>query len=245
MEVRDEPVDYMEGAARQKIEARGVAIARCNGTFAAVCLRIPGAFQAAGRRGSHGDDAPARRMRLVDGVDSGLRYGVELGVHLVLGRVVLVHDAEGVEAHFELDGFPTNPIRLQALDELGREVKARGGRRRRCLAARVHGLVQLFVTCVVFDVGRKGRVANGVKRLVERGERCGEARDALAFSGRGLGVLAFARRRCVRLRARPVDDFGGKRDVSLLVGEVHHGAAARFQTLAGAHEHLPDGLLVG
>ena len=94
MEVRDEPVDYMEGAARQKIEARGVAIARRNGAFAAVCLRIPGAFQAAGRRGSHGDDAPARRMRLDDGVDSGLRYGVELGVHLVLGRVVLVHDAE-------------------------------------------------------------------------------------------------------------------------------------------------------
>ena len=51
-------------------------------------------------------------MRLVDGVDSGLRHGVELGVHLVLGRVVLVHDAEGVEAYFELDGFPTNPFCL-------------------------------------------------------------------------------------------------------------------------------------
>ena len=88
-------------------------------------------------------------------------------------------------------------------------------------------------------------MANGVKRLVERGERCGEARDALAFGSRGLGVLTFARRRCIRLRARPVDDLGGKCDVSLLVGEVHHGAAARFQTLAGAHEHLPDGLLVG
>ena len=48
MEVRDEPVDYMEGAARQKVEARGVAIARRDGAFAAVRLRIPGAFQAAG-----------------------------------------------------------------------------------------------------------------------------------------------------------------------------------------------------
>ena len=183
MEVRDEPVDHVEGTAWQKVEARGVSIARRDGAFAAVCLRIPGAFQAAGRRGSHGDDAPARRMRLVDGVDSGLRHGVELSVHLVLGRVVLVHDAEGVEAHFEFDGFPTDSFRFQTLDELGREVEARGGRSRRSLAARVHGLVQLFVACVVFDVGRKGRVANGVKRLVERGERCGEARDALAFSG--------------------------------------------------------------
>ena len=184
-------------------------------------------------------------MRLVDGIDSGLWHGVELGVHLVLGRVVLVHDAERVEAHFEFDGFPADSFRFQTLDELGREVEARGGRSCRSLAARVHGLVQLFVACVVFDVGRKGRVANGVKRLVERGERCGEARDTLAFSGRCLGVLAFARRRCVRLRARPVDDFGGKRDASLLVGEVDYSAAAWLQALARAHEHFPNGLLVG
>ena len=184
-------------------------------------------------------------MRLIDGIDGGLRHGVELGVHLVLGRVVLVHDAEGAKAYFEFDGFPADSFRLQALDELGREVEARGGRSRRSLAARVHGLVQLFVACVVFDVGRKGRVANGVKRLVERGERRGEARDTLAFSGRCLGVLAFARRCCVRLRARPVDDLGGKRDASLLVGEVDYSAAAWLQALARAHEHFPNGLLVG
>ena len=164
-------------------------------------------------------------MRLVDGIDSGLWHGVELGVHLVLGRVVFVYDTERVEAHFELDGFPADSLRLQTVDELGREVEARSGRCRRCLAARVHGLVQLFVTCVVFDVGRKRRVANGVKRLVERGERRGEARNALAFSGRCLGVLSFARC-CVRLRARPVDDLGGKRDVPLLVGEVDYRSAA-------------------
>ena len=45
-------------------------------------------------------------------------------------RVLLVHDAERVQAHLELDGFPIDALLAQALDQLGREMKARRRGRR-------------------------------------------------------------------------------------------------------------------
>ena len=142
----------------------------------------------------------------------------------MLLRVVLIHDAEGVQAHFQLHGFPAHAPVAQALDEGGREVQAGRGRGGRAFAARVHGLVQLLVAGVVLDVGRKRRVAHRVQRFVEGGQRRGQARDALALL-RAVG---------------PVDDFRGQRHVALRVGEVHHGARARLQALARTHQHLPQ-----
>ncbi len=64
-----------------------------------------------------------------------------------------------------------------------------------------------------------------VQRVVERGKRSGEPCQALAL----LGVFD------------PVDDLGGKHHLAVLVGEIHQGARAGLQALAGADQHLPDG----
>ena len=113
-------------------------------------------------------------------------------MHLVLFRVVLVDDAERVEPHLELDGLPAGAECLHALDELGCEVKSRGRCGSRALAAGVYGLIELLIAGVVVDVRRQRCVADRVERLVERGLRRGQARDALA----------------ARAVFRPVDNLG-------------------------------------
>lgn len=123
MEVGDEGIDHVELIARQDIEARGLAIAGDKSAPAVVGLGIPGAFQAADARGAHGDNAAACGMGRVHGVHGGLGHRVELGVDVVLLRVVLVHHAEGVQTHFQLHCGPTDAARAQTLDELGREVQ--------------------------------------------------------------------------------------------------------------------------
>ena len=48
-------------------------------------------------------------------------------MNLVIFRELLVNDAEGVQANLQMHGFPIDALRLDALDELGREMKACGG----------------------------------------------------------------------------------------------------------------------
>ena len=164
-------------------------------------------------------------MGRVHGIHGGLGHRVELGVDVVLFRIVLVDDAEGVQAHFQLYRGPADVALAQALDELGREVQPGRGRGRRAFPARVHRLVQLLVAGVVADVGRQRRVPHGVQGLVQRSQRRGKPRHALA-------ALAVA---------GPIDDLGGKHHVPGGVGEIHHGPSARLQALARPHEHLPEG----
>ena len=45
-------------------------------------------------------------------------------MNLVIFRELLVNDAEGVQANLQMHGFPIDALRLDALDELGREMKA-------------------------------------------------------------------------------------------------------------------------
>ena len=107
-------------------------------------------------------------------------------------------------------------------------MQARRRGRRRAFATGIHRLIQFLIAGVVLDVRRQRRMPHRVKRLVKRGVRGGQARHALT----ALGALG------------PVDDLGGQRNIAFAIREIHHRAAAGLQTLARAHEHLPDGLLV-
>ncbi len=94
---------------------------------------------------------------------------VALGVHDVLGGIVLLHKAERVDAHLELDGRPAAALVFDALDELLREMQARSGRGSGVLLAHgVHGLVLLGIALIAGDVGRQRHVARGVNRLIQR-----------------------------------------------------------------------------
>ena len=84
---------------------------------------------------SREENADTSIMSVERGVDGALRHGVVLGVDDVLLGVVLIHDAEGVQAHFQLHGFPAYALVAQALDEGGREVQAGRGRGGRAFAA--------------------------------------------------------------------------------------------------------------
>ena len=143
-------------------------------------------------------------------------------------RVLLVHDAERVQANLKLDGFPIDALLAQALDQLGRKMQAGRRGRRRAFATRIHRLVQLLIASIMLDVRRQRRMPHRVKRLVKRGVRGGQTSHALT----ALGALG------------PVDDLGGQRNVAFAVREIDHRAATGLQALARTHEHLPDGLLV-
>ena len=164
-------------------------------------------------------------MGRVHGVHGGLGHRVELGVDVVLLRVVLVHHAEGVQTHLQLHCGPTDAALAQTLDELGREVQPGRGRGRRAFPARVHRLVQLLVAGVVADVGRQRRMPHGMQGLVQRRQRRGKTRDTFA----ALAVPG------------PIDDLGGKHHLACSVREIHHGPGTRLQALARPHEHLPEG----
>ena len=103
MEIRDQGVHHVELAAGKQVQRRGGTLAGEDPS----CRLVPSAFQAAHAGGAHGDDAPACRLRALDGIGGAFGHGVELGVHPMVGRVVLVDDSERVDSHFELDGFPT------------------------------------------------------------------------------------------------------------------------------------------
>ena len=111
----------------------------------------------------------ASGLGCVDGVDHVLRHVVALGMHHVLGGVALGHQAEGVDAHLELDRLPAHALVLDPLDELRGEVEtSRGCRRGVLLVHGVDGLVLLGVALVLGDVGRKRHVSRLVDGGVER-----------------------------------------------------------------------------
>ena len=255
MEVRDEGVDHVEGAAGHEVELGGGVLAdhdvtpaegvgavgpsleapRHDGGACDGRLGIEGALERAHGRGAHGDDAVAGGLGGVHGVNDVLAHVVALGVHHVLGRVVLLHQAEGVDAHLELDGGPAHAPLAELLDELGREVQAGRGRRGGVLLLHgVDGLVLLGVALVARDVGRQGDVAGGMDGGVERERLAG-------------GVAAL------RLEAHEAPALGVLHEVDDLAGEHHRRAvrgvqAARavlddgagLEALAGVHEALPD-----
>ena len=113
----------------------------------------------------------SRRLRGADRLDRLRRNVVALGMHDVLGGVVLLHQAEGVDADLELDGLEAHALLLDALDELGREMQARGRSRSAMLLLHgVDGLVLLGIALVIGDIGRQRHVARSVDRLVERAQ---------------------------------------------------------------------------
>ena len=248
MEVGDHGVDHVERGAGHEVEARGgvaslddVACVRgCGGVgrgleaarHAGGVARgrggVEGALERADRGGAHGDDAVARGLGGVDGVDHVLGDVVALGVHDVLGGVVLLNEAEGVDADLELDGLEGDAVVGEAVDELGREVEARrGGRGGMLFSHGVDGLVVLVVTLVVGDVGRQRRAARLVDGLVE-----GAARRRLEADEAPAAVVVHV-----------VDDLAGEADLG---GGRRVGAAgavvdagALLEALAGLDEALP------
>ena len=198
MEVGNKRVDHMVGRTRHEVEVRRRVLpsddiahalhcragsilepARDNRGLGRGCLSVPRALKRAHRRRAHGDHAVPRRLGGVHGIYNRLRHVIALGMHDVLGGIVLLHKAEGVDPHLKLDRRPTDPLLLDALDELGREVESgRGSRGGMLLAHGVDGLVLLGVSFVIGDIGRQRHVPRGMDRLVERARR---ARCVLAL----------------------------------------------------------------
>ena len=163
----------------------------------------------------------------MDLVDDLLRHVIALRVHLMLRGVVFLHDAEGVDAHLELDGRTAHALGTASLDEGGREVQARGGGGGGVLL--LHGidrLVLLGVALVLRDIGGQRHMARLVHGLVER-EALGrdEAHEAQAPLGQDLAHMCG-------------QDHGGRHGgEQAALAELHHGAG--LQALTGLDETLP------
>ena len=220
MEVRDHAIHHVEVVAGQNVEARGLAVARQQ----FVRLRIPSALKAAYAGGANGNNASTRGFCFLYGFHHSFWYGVILRVDVVVFGVFLVHNAEGAQAHFKLDSHPLHAHGLDFLDELRREMQARGGSCGRALAFGEHRLIHFHVARVILDIGRQRRFTHGMKRFVQRRVRGGQARQTLA-----LVVFAFM--------VHEVDDLGGKCYVAILVAKVHNGAC--FKPATRLYKHFP------
>ena len=134
-----------------------------------------------------------RGRGLADGRADGGFDAVGLAVHRVLLERLRRDRPERVEADAQLD-LDHLAARAQALPQLGREVQARGGRRRAARRARVDRLVALVGHRRVADVGRQRHAPGLLERPLELGT--GQRRAARA-SG------PPPRPRPARSRARP------------------------------------------
>src|SRR5439155_12463815 len=111
------------------------------------------------RRRADGEDAG----RVADASPGGTAHAIALAVDPVILEGLGLQGPEGVEADVQGDAFQVEPA-----EDVGSEVQAGGGRRRRTLLARVHRLVAL----------RIGERLDDVRR--ERRDTCGLALDAHA-----------------------------------------------------------------
>ncbi len=121
MEVRDERVHHMEGRTRHEVQIGGGVLAHgdialtANVRAVLAALEsarrdcriarwrrgVPRALEGAHGGGAHGDHAMAGRRGGVHGFHNLGRNVVALGVHDMLGGIVLLHQAEGVDTHLE------------------------------------------------------------------------------------------------------------------------------------------------
>ena len=214
-------------------------LGKAKGAHAARAARdtsLPRTLKRAHGGRAYGDHAMTGCLRGVDRVDHLLRDVVTLGVHNMLGRVVLGHEPEGVDAHLELDACPFDALRLDALDKLGREVQAGGGRRSGVLLAHgVDGLVLLGVALVLGDIGRKRHVPRGVNGLVEReGGACGGIEALRVEADKTAALRALDE---VDDRARE-DNGGGIRRVKAACAILDHDPGL-LKALSGVNEALP------
>ena len=143
-----------------------------------------------------------------------LADGIPLAVHFVVGDLVLLHRAEGAQAHMERHLGDAHPFGPDGVHQLGREVEARRGRGGAAQLLGVHRLVLALVLQLFGDVGRQGHFAEGVQLFIE-----------------GLGVIA-ERDQLVAVLHRLVHG-GGQ-------GAVAEGDdVARVHPLAGLGQALP------
>jgi hypothetical protein len=167
-----------------------------------------GGFQCPQAGGADRHHTATARVGIADGVDGGLRQGVALAVHLVLGHIFHPHRLEGAGAHMQRHPGGAHTLTAQRIQHSRVEMQACGRRCHRTGLAGVDGLVARLVVGGrgVLDVGRQRQLAE----LVEHVEhRLGEAQP---------GQVVLARH-----------DIDGDR-----FGELNAGAGLR--RVAGADE---------
>ena len=146
MEVGYHCVDHMELVTRKDEEAGCLSVARQD--FAR--FGVPCRLQAATLVVPMAITRPPLVLVRLMASTVFFGNGVALGVNLVIFRELLVNDAEGVQANLQMHGFPIDALCLDALNELGREMEACGGRGGAALFSREYRLIQLFIACVNF-----------------------------------------------------------------------------------------------
>ena len=162
-------------------------------------------------------------LGLMHGVDNLLRHVVALGVHDVLRRVVLLHQAEGIDAHLELDGGKLGTLGLDSGHELRSKMQARRRSGSRVLLLHgVDGLVLLGIALVIGNVRRQRHVAGSMDGLVERARVAG-------------GVAA----RRLKTHQAAAAAIGDKVDN---LGRQHHGSPLGRMGATGAILNLSTGL---
>ena len=115
--------------------------------------------------GAHADHPAALGFGAVDDLGGLGGDHAVLGVHLVVQDVLLLHRAEGAQAHMEGHIGQTHPHVLHLLQKLLGEVEAGGGGGGGAHLPGVDGLVPLRVVELGLDIGRQGHFAQLLQLL--------------------------------------------------------------------------------
>ena len=175
MEVGDQSVQYLKLVARIDKDV-GVALLLVQRQALFGAQRLEGA--AAG--GAHRDDPLAVCLSLVDQVRRLLRQIVVLGVHLVLGDLVLLNRTEGAKANVQRHRRDVDPLCADLVQQFVGEVQPRGRCSGRTQLVGIDGLIALVVLELRGDVGRQRHVADLLEHRVDAFPLVGKADQAVA-----------------------------------------------------------------
>ena len=208
VEVGHQAVHHLEFVAGVDIDVRPAG----PGLHMAV-VRGPG-LQCPAGGGAHADAPAPTGPGLVDEVRRLLWDGAVLAVHGVVLDGVLLHRAEGAEAHMEGHIADPHAFSLDDVQQLRREVEPRRGGGGAAQDLGVHGLIPLLVLELLLDIGGQGHPAQVLQHLQE---------DALVVEADQAAALL-----------QLLYDLGG--ELSIAEGELR----ALAELPAGAHQALPD-----
>ena len=137
-------------------------------------------LEGAAAGGAHRDDPLAVCLGLVDQVRRLLRQIVVLGVHLVLGDLVLLNRSEGAKANVQRHRRDVDPLCADLVQQFVGEVQPRGRCSGRTQLVGIDGLVALVVLKLRGDVGRQRHVADLLEHRVDAFPLVGKADQAVA-----------------------------------------------------------------